>query len=305
MNKLAVIVPFYKRHELTALCFKRLLSQSKRLGVDVIVCGSEGEDSKKIAKGLKYIERPNILGLKLNALMNECKDYDGVILLGSDDFISDSVIKMYQSIDVSKEVYYSFNDVYVYSARHNKIVSDLDYTRAGKGIGVARLFTKPTLEKMGYKVWTGTRKRAMDGDSQKRLELQGINEVLIPLEGHFIIDVKLENNLTSQDIVNTGHKEHNKGTLRHRLGKIGQDILNLKPTEPERIVFKIEKMSKTKGLVVKSFHQYEEGKTYEFKLANFKQLVKAGFVVESKDDVKKVGTGTPAKKKRIKKKWYK
>lgn len=103
MNKLIVLVPFYKRHRLTKLCFKRLKSQSKKLGFEVVVAGSEGEESKKLAKGLHYIEVPNQpLSNKLNALLNECREFDGVIVLGSDNFISDSIIKMYQEMDLSK-----------------------------------------------------------------------------------------------------------------------------------------------------------------------------------------------------------
>jgi glycosyltransferase involved in cell wall biosynthesis len=296
MNKLAIIVPFYKREALTKLCFKRLLSQSKRLGVDVIVAGSEEEDSKKLAKGFKYIEVKNVLGFKLNALLNECKSYDGVILLGSDDFISDSVIKMYQEIDTTKEVFYSFNDVYVYSARFKKVVSDLDFTRAGHGIGVARMFTKPTLKKMNYKLWEDNRMRGLDTDSVGSLNKAGISQILLDFKGHFVIDIKLEYNLTNQGIVETGHKEHSLNIIKKNLGQMGDQILALKTKDIEhvkRININTKPMEKVKALIVKSFHQYEEGETIEIRTALYKRLKKGGFVKEA--PVKKVKKA-PAKK---------
>ena len=278
MNNLAIIVPFYKRPELTRLCFKRLKDQSKRLGVDVIVAGSEGDKSKMLARGLKYIETPNLLGTKLNCLLNECRGYDGVILLGSDDFISDSVISMYQEIRCDVQLFYSFKDVYVYSARIGKIVSDLDYTRAGNGIGVARMFTKPTLQAMQYEVWSNDRQRAMDGDCQTRLAAAGVREKQIPLTGHFIIDIKLESNLTSQEIVNTGHREHKLETLQDKLGKIGEDILKLKPTQPERIELNTETMKKVIAIVIKPYNGKKVGERVELKLHSYRSLKRAGYV---------------------------
>ena len=187
---------------------------------------------------------------------------------------------MYQTVDTLNKIFYSFNDVYVYSARIGKMVSDLDYTRAGNGIGVARMFTKATLKAMNYKVWSDDRQRAMDGDSQTRLAAAGIKEKRIPLGAHFVVDVKVENNLTSQEIVNTGHREHKLETLVDRLGKVGESILKLQPTEQERIGINIETMEKVKAIVKKSFNGHKVGASIELKLHNYKALKRAGYVAE-------------------------
>jgi hypothetical protein len=277
-NKIAVVVPFYKRHRLTSLCFKRLLSQSKKLKFDVVVAGSEGEDSKKIAKGLKYIEVENQpLGKKLNALLNECRKYDGVIIIGSDDFMSDSIIKMYQQMDISKEVYYSFNDIYIYSSRLGIIKSDFDYTRAGNGIGVARLYTKSTLEKMNYKIWEDNRPKGLDGNADKRLRAKGIKEIQLDLGNHFLIDVKIEQNISSHEMIHSGHKEHSLDVF-DKLGNIGKDILKLEAEDKERIYNRVSDVEKLAVKVLKDFNNHKKGSVILLKKHNQIKLEKAGFV---------------------------
>jgi len=277
MNKLVTIVPFYKRHRLTSLCFDRLRDQSKRLGFDIIVAGSEGEESKKIAKGIKYIEVDNNpLGGKLNTLMKECTGYDGVIIIGSDDFMSDSIIEMYQKIDVSKQVYYSFNDIYIYSSKHKILASDFQYTRNGNGIGVARLYTKPTLEKMNYEVWSNDKLKGLDGNADQRLRAKGIKEIRLDLKGHFLLDAKVEQNISAQEIVFTGHKRHDL-KLIETLGDVGKKLLKLDRTEPERVA-RAGSVDKISARVVKEFNGHKKGVIIELKKRNYKDLLKAGYI---------------------------
>jgi hypothetical protein len=278
MNKIAVIVPFYQRESITELCFKRLKSQSKKLKFDVIVAGSEGEKSKEEAKGLKYIETPNKpLGKKLNLLLKECKDYDGVLVLGSDDFISDSVIKMYQKIDCTKAVYYSFNDIYIYSNKYRQIKSDFDYTRAGNGIGVARLYTKPTLKAMNYEIWSNTRLKGLDGNADKRLRSKKVKEIQLDLDKHLVLDVKIEQNISAHEIIFTGHKEHDLDLFK-KLGRIGSSILKLEATREEKIVLDKVYIPKIQARVVKAFNQHKEGDVIALKTHNYKSLLKAGYI---------------------------
>lgn len=280
MNKLAVVVPFYKRPELTKLCFKMLRDQSKRLGFDVIVAGSEGEESKKLARGFKYIEVENQpLGRKLNALIKECRDYDGVIIMGSDDFMSDSIIEMYQDIDCSKPVYYVFDDVYVYSAKYKEVRSGLDYKNRPSGCGIGRMYTKKSLEMLNYLIWDNTRAKGLDADAARRCASKGITPEWVELGDHFLIDAKVEDNITSHDVVLLRDTKHPL-TIMKRLGKIGDDILNMELGN-ERIYSNKElstNVKKYKAKVIKSFHQFKEGDIVAFKYDRYRDLLRAGFI---------------------------
>lgn len=107
-----------------------------------------GDNESIVPKSFCFVPCDNLpLGNKLNTLLSQTKAYDGVMILGSDDFVSDSVFELYQTIDTTKEVFYGFDNCHVYSVWHNKLGTDLAYSKSGNTIGVARLWTKPTLEK--------------------------------------------------------------------------------------------------------------------------------------------------------------
>lgn len=74
MNKLAIIVPFYKRHSITELCFKNLCSQATKYNIDVYTVGSEGVVSESLAKKYEfnYLEFENLpISRKFDALLGQ------------------------------------------------------------------------------------------------------------------------------------------------------------------------------------------------------------------------------------------
>jgi hypothetical protein len=219
MNKLAVILPFWERPNVTKLCFERLEMQRVKFGFDVFV---SGDDESIVPKSWKCIEVPNLpLGNKLNTLIACTKDYDGVIILGSDDFVSDSVFELYQTIDCTKEVFYGFNDCHVYNAWTKQLKYGINYKDT---IGVARLWTKPTLEKMDYKLYQSERNKGLDTNSRVNMLANGIVEVSIPYNGYFIVDVKCEDNITSPEIIEICTIEDEP----KRLNELHKGILKLK-----------------------------------------------------------------------------
>ena len=259
MNKLAVIIPFYKRPELTKLCFSRLLEQSK------------------------YIEVENQpLGRKLNALIKKCKSYDGVILLGSDDFISDSIIEMYQEIDCTKPVYYVFDDVYVYSAKYREVRSGLNYKKRNTGVGIGRMYTKPALEKLNYHVWDDLRVKGLDSNAHTKCVDNGVGIEWVELGNHFMIDAKIEDNITSQEVVMIRDTTHPL-SIMNRLGKTGEAILEMKFGN-ERIYnnkeFNPEKYQSKKIMcrVLKAFNKHNEKDLVMFKKHLLPGLIQGEYI---------------------------
>lgn len=191
MNKLAVILPIWKRYALTSLVLERLRDQSVTFGFDVYVAGSEGDVSKELSKGLNYIECDNLpVGNKLNALIQQTKSkgYNGVILMGSDDFLSDDLIMFYQRADLKSKVFYSLDTVYFIDITTMKAGMLKNYTT-----GVGRCFSMPLLEALDFILWSEISK-GLDNDS--KLKCLEVGEQII-LSGFVAVDVKHKDNINA------------------------------------------------------------------------------------------------------------
>jgi hypothetical protein len=294
LNKLAVILPYWGRPEVTKLCFERLNEQRLKFGFDVFV---SGDNDSIVPNGFYTIDVPNLpLGNKLNSLIEQTTAYDGVIILGSDDFVSDSVFELYQTIDTTKEVFYGFDDCHVYDAWSNQLKYGITYKDT---IGVARLWTKPTLEKMEYKLYQSERNKGLDTNSKVNMLTNGIVEVSIPYNGHFIVDVKCEDNITSPEIIEICTISDNP----KRLNELHKGILKLK-TKGNQIInnpILMEKVKKdlSKVTILKAFEQFEEGQELKLPITTAKVLVNDGFA--SYTDAEEVKPKAPAKQKAPKK----
>lgn len=272
MNKLAVILPYWGRPEVTKLCFERLNEQRLKFNFDVFV---SGDNDSIVPNGFYTIDVPNLpLGNKLNSLIAQTTKYDGVIILGSDDFVSDSVFELYQTIDCTKEVFYGFDDCHVYDAWSNQLKYGITYKDT---IGVARLWTKPTLEKMEYKLYQDERNKGLDTNSKFNMLTNGIVEVSLPYNGHFIVDVKCEDNITSPEIIEICTISDDP----KRLNELHKGILKLK-TKGNQIInnpILMEKVKKdlSKVTILKAFEQFEVGQEVQLPITTAKVLVNDGF----------------------------
>lgn len=300
MNRIAVIVPFYKRPEITKLCFEWLEGQSTRLGFDVFV---SGDDKSIVPSSFTFVESDNNhLGRKLNTLLNDTKGYDAVSVIGSDDFVSDSVWEYYQSIDTSSLIYYGLNDLHTYSVWDKKLGNQPSYCLTENTIGVARLWTKNTLEKMNYNLWTPSANKGLDGDSKRNMIAKGIKEITVDYGGHFVLDVKHDLNITDPAIINTCQNFEVPTKLVEVFGEVGQKILSLSMGETRKInrTKKVSVMNKIKAIVKKSFNGLLEGAEVELKDRNFKELSKLGYVdllIEPTNEEKPKQTRKPRVKK--------
>jgi hypothetical protein len=274
LNKLAVILPYWGRPEVTKLCFERLNEQRLKFNFDVFV---SGDNQNIVPNGFYIVDVPNLpLGNKLNNLIAQTTQYDGVIILGSDDFVSDSVFELYQTIDTTKEVFYGFDDCHVYDAWSNQLKYGITYKDT---IGVARLWTKPTLEKMEYKLYQTDRNKGLDSNSRINMLTNGINEVSLSYNGHFIVDVKYEDNITSPEIIEICTISDDP----KRLNELHVSILKLKTNGNKiinnPIVMEKNKKDLVKVTILKAFEQFEEGQDIHLPLTTAKDLVKDGFAV--------------------------
>lgn len=196
--KAVFIIPVYKRLELTRLCVSRLSKQGKRLGFDIICIGDS--EAKEYCKGAKFYEHDNDpLSDKLNFALSNCKDYDRVIIWGSDNFATDEVL---EPLIKSKEDIVGYDSIYFYSNRTKKASL---YNANKMTIGVGRSYSCKLLERYNYELYSKKANSGLDSIAYNLYSLH-YKEKVLNLQRGYLLDVKHEQNITNPLIVNIGQK---------------------------------------------------------------------------------------------------
>jgi len=204
--KLALILAVYKRHDLERIVLERLVNQSKKYRFEIIVAGSEGELSKGLCKDCHYIEVENFpVSNKHNALLEKAKDLnvDGVVLLGSDDLLSDGYFDwVYKQKPTSKNVL-GLKDIFFYDTKTKKGGVWNGYKNGTQSVGAGRFFSKYILEKVNYKLWSDGINSGLDSDCTKNLKLKGIGDDFFKMEdiNAYCVDIKHTNSISNRAIV--------------------------------------------------------------------------------------------------------
>lgn len=178
----------------------------KQIGIDVIVVGSEGDTSKKLAEsfGFIYIELPNEpLGTKMNATITEAmlRDYSHVICVGSDDLLSKELIDYYISLMQSGFDFIGLLDFYFYELESGKASYWGGYRepiRRNHTVGAGRVLSRRLIESWGGNVWDDTHPRHLDTSMQFRLNASKYPQRIFRLKdkGLFAVDIKSAVNMT-------------------------------------------------------------------------------------------------------------
>jgi hypothetical protein len=202
--KVVFITPFYKRLDLTEMCFSELKKQRRTM----YAVGSEGNDSKELAEkyGVKYLEYPNNpVSDKHNALTGMLKDieFDYAVLIGSDNFVSSNFTKeLVKFLKAEKPDYTQFTGVYFYHQKDKVTTYYEGFT------GVGRCYSKQVLEALNYNLWENGLNFGLDGSSQKTLQSKGYKPTMIDMKqmGIEVLDVKYADSITPHEVVYKGEK---------------------------------------------------------------------------------------------------
>ena len=232
---IVLIVTMYKRHQLTDFVFqyyknlKNLLSNE--INLTLLACGSENTTSEYLAQKneFEYIERPNLpLSKKHNSLLQESKKYnpDGVVLIGSDDIISEKTFLKYKELYNNGYDFIGFKDIYMYDG---KLYYWGGYTdkRKDETVGAGRFFSKNLLDNCNWDLWG-------EKDINKGLDLLAFGKIkkfnpktkiLSSLNSEYkIVDIKTDENLT--EIKNFKHLEEKPIKSVFDYFKINLNFLN-------------------------------------------------------------------------------
>lgn len=171
--KLLVLTCVWKRHELTNAFYRYYKKIKQELAdtieITLLAVGSEGNTSRVNcqAHGFNYVEADNSpLTYKWQAGMQEASkfQFDGMVILGSDDFIEKEVFYLYKKALENNIHFYGFRDMYLYDVPSKNFGHWLGYgsasgnvaqpTRIGETIGLGRLISRELLEFLSFDIWS-------------------------------------------------------------------------------------------------------------------------------------------------------
>jgi hypothetical protein len=203
MEKLIIAFCTWKRHDLTDIVIEYYKKMQEIYGFKIVVCDSENRSWDGV-EVLQYENYP--VAQKHAALFTHCKQYnpDGIILIGSDDLLSNSQLEWYKNnAKKGTKSVIEFSKMWFYSTK-TKSLSFLDNPNIGYGAG--RYFSNAVLKKCDYNPWGESKEsKGLDNASKANLLKLGIEVKKVESDG-MILDIKHTDNLTNEAIVDAGIK---------------------------------------------------------------------------------------------------
>lgn len=191
--RIVAMVTAWRRPEVTRCCYRALSRVQVPPGwsFDVQIAGSEGEASRSMAEefGFRYVETPNRpLSRKHNLMLRATRelDWDYVWLLGSDTLVTSRIMDMYRPTLEAGAAWCGLRDLYFYDAATARLLYWPGYDKAVTGdvrrvrpdtIGAGRMFSRETVERTGWTLWSRHKNRGLDWDCFLRLSALEIGDV--------------------------------------------------------------------------------------------------------------------------------
>lgn len=166
--KLAVHIPVFGRPELT----EKVIAYYRALPVTTVVVGEEEYECDL------FVRAPNRpFGAKLNAGMRAIRelDVDGVICVGSDDLVSETLLRNFG--DAARTGYtVGLLDTFVADLETKTAIHWKGYEnhRKGETVGAGRCFTRIALSFMHWSPWDHNANKNMDYGMTQRLKWIGL-----------------------------------------------------------------------------------------------------------------------------------
>jgi len=235
--RIALVVCIYKRHDLEVITLENFKRQAKAHGFDVIVVGSEGESSKKLAKGCIYVEHENRpVSNKHNAGIKKAIETGatGVVLMGSDDIVSDNYFEFIKSKETSENVI-GLKDLYFYSTKTKELSYFGGYRNNQQTVGAGRYFPMSVINKLNGELWDEKLNSGLDTNCTNKLKANGIIEDSYSMQETdiFLVDIKHSRSITNHAIVEVGQKVNSEIMEQKLPKKTVSKVKKLEPKEPE------------------------------------------------------------------------
>ncbi len=204
--KIAVVIPLWKRKEITEFCFKHLLSLIE--GVDEhefeVVCVVSEDYWPSICEkyGFEWLYCPNDpLGRKINAgvLYALTLEPDYVMMMNSDSVIRKELFDHYRPFFEKREKYFGVDRVTFLDSKTNR---GKDYTYEFTILGVGKMMRADVIRShfnSGKNLYPNERNRGLDNAMMDNMIQAKIWPVMVSYPGQLVFDVKSEVNIWPWD----------------------------------------------------------------------------------------------------------
>jgi len=215
--KIGILSAMWQRpgiFEIFATGINRLRDQ---FDITPVIVGSEGEVSKALCKkyGFLYLERPNNpLGRKFNAGLQVFKIFpvDYVIIMGSDDLISNNLIETYMPYMEKGHDLIGILDIYYYDILTKKLHywpgygnCQKDKKRRNEPLGLARCISNKMINLVNWHLWDNNVNKGLDWIMWQRLKRVQCKPVSVKLTAinAFAVDLKSGHNINNLGLFKT------------------------------------------------------------------------------------------------------
>jgi hypothetical protein len=199
------------RREVFEFFLARMNHLKEEFGIEMLVVGSEGELSRSMTEnaGFLYLEHENNpVSAKWNAGLKALRKHDPshVMVLGSDDFISDNLLKCFiEEIDYGFDGVIGIMDSYFISlseraADFNNCIYWYGYPSLNI-LGSARCVSRRVLDAVDWELWPKNKDSELDRLSRLKMFKCGVSGPTLGFsvreEGWLHIDIKTRGNISS------------------------------------------------------------------------------------------------------------
>jgi hypothetical protein len=172
------------------------------IAASVTVVGSQlPHRDLAIRHGATWVRTANApLGRKWNAAVESaCAQADYILILRSDDFLSDALVDRYVKLIRAGWLYVGLSGIYFYEPATMRLARFQSRPgRYGSPLGAGRLVHTRLLEVEGFRPWLDGRERALDANMTARCKLPVAKLIQVGREMP-AVDVKTEGNLWGFD----------------------------------------------------------------------------------------------------------
>ena len=215
--KIGILTAVWQRPRITRIFAEGIKRLQKKFVITPVIVGSEGEASMSLCReyGFMYLERPNEpLGRKFNEGLQVFKstDVDYVIIMGSDDLVSDNLIEAYMPYMEKGKDMMGILDVYFYDMLKKELhylygygLKKQDRHRKGETLGMARCIKRSVIERCRWELWMNPINKGLDWTMTQKLKRMGVRAIPLRLTdiGAFAVDLKSGNNICGLNIYRT------------------------------------------------------------------------------------------------------